>query len=340
MSAGPGGQAVGRWEPDFLERALELAERGRGTTRPNPVVGAVVVDDGEIVGEGWHERPGGPHAEVVALGAAGERARGATLYTTLEPCAHRGRTGACADAIVTAGIRRVVAAADDPYPLVNGRGFARLREAGVELELAGGELAARARRQNEAFRTWARLGRPFVIYKAAMTLDGRVAAAGGDARWISGAESRRLVHELRASVDAVAVGMGTVRAENPQLTARDVGASRQPRRLAFGRGPLPEGSELELRSGPLEDELRRLAGDDVQSLLLEGGPTLAGAFLRADLVDKLVLFVAPKLVGGDDAPPLFAGPAARRLADAVRLAGLETSRAGDDLVVTGYIHLP
>jgi diaminohydroxyphosphoribosylaminopyrimidine deaminase / 5-amino-6-(5-phosphoribosylamino)uracil reductase len=324
----------------YLERALELAERGRGTTRPNPVVGAVVVKDGEVVGEGWHERPGGPHAEVVALEAAGERARGSTLYVTLEPCAHHGRTPPCTEAVVDAGITRVVAAAPDPDPRTNGRGLDRLREAGVAVEAADDDLAARARRQNEAFRTAVALGRPFVTYKAAGTLDGRVAASSGEARWISGEVSRRLVHELRAASDAVAVGMGTVRADNPRLTARDVGAERQPRRLAFGQGPLPEGSELELVEGPVEEELRRLAAEGIQSLLLEGGPTLAGAFLRADLIDKLVLFLAPKLAGGDDAPPLFAGPAARTLADLVPLGGLEVRRAGDDVVVTGYVHDP
>jgi diaminohydroxyphosphoribosylaminopyrimidine deaminase/5-amino-6-(5-phosphoribosylamino)uracil reductase len=323
-----------------LERALELAERGRGTTRPNPVVGAVVVKDGEVVGEGWHERPGAPHAEVVALAAAGARARGATLYVTLEPCAHHGRTPPCVDAVVEAGVARVVAAAPDPDPRTNGRGLARLREAGIAVEAADEEVAARARRQNEAFRTAVALGRPFVTYKVAATLDGRVAAPSGEARWISGEESRRLVHELRAASDAVAVGMGTVRADNPRLTARDVGAKRQPRRLAFGQGPLPEGSDLELVEGPLEDELRRLAGDGVQSLLLEGGPTLAGAFLRADVIDKLVLFLAAKLAGGDDAPPLFAGPAAPTLATFVALTGLEARRVGEDLVVTGYIHEP
>jgi len=323
-----------------LERALELAERGRGTTKPNPIVGAVVVRDGEVVGEGWHERPGGPHAEVVALEAAGERARGATLYVTLEPCAHHGRTPPCAEAVVRAGLARVVVAAGDPDPRTNGIGLTHLREAGIEVELADDDLASRARRQNEAFRTAAALGRPFVTYKAAATLDGRLAASSGESRWISGEESRRLVHELRAVSDAVAVGMGTVRADNPRLTARDVGAERQPRRLAFGQGPLPEGSQLELVEGPVEDELRRLAGEGVQSLLLEGGPTLAGAFLRAELIDKVVLFLAPKLAGGDDAPPLFAGPAAPTLADLVALSGLEVRHAGDDLVVTAYVHEP
>jgi diaminohydroxyphosphoribosylaminopyrimidine deaminase/5-amino-6-(5-phosphoribosylamino)uracil reductase len=325
---------------DHLERALELAGRGRGTTHPNPVVGAVIVSDGEVVGEGWHERPGGPHAEVMALEAAGDRARGGVLYVTLEPCAHHGRTPPCSDAVAAAGIARVVVGTGDPDRRTNGAGIRRLREAGIEVELAEDDVARRARRQNEAYLTWVSLGRPFVTYKAAATMDGRLAASSGDAPWVSGEESRRRVHELRAASDAVAVGMGTVRADDPSLSARGVDAVRQPRRLAFGRGPLPEGSELELVEGPLEDELRRLASEDVQSLLLEGGPKLAGAFLRAGLIDKVVLFLAPKLIGGDDAPPLFAGPGARMLADAVPLSALEVGRAGDDLVLTAYIHEP
>ena len=325
---------------DPLERALELAERGRGRTRPNPIVGAVVVRDREVVGEGWHERAGEPHAEAMALEAAGERARGATLYVTLEPCAHEGRTPPCANAVIASGISRVVAATGDPDPRTNGQGFERLRAAGIEVEMAEGDLARQARRQNEAFLTWAAKGRPFVTYKAAMTLDGRLAAAGGDARWVSGEESRRRVHELRAASDAVAVGMGTARADEPRLDARDVAAVRQPRRLVFGQGPLPDGSDLELVSGPLDEELARLAGEEVQSLLLEGGPTIAGAFLRAGLIDKLLLFVAPKLVGGDDAPPLFAGPGARSLAEAVTVGELEVEQVGDDLLLTAYVNEP
>src|SRR6185436_15279518 len=272
----------------MLERALELAERGRGTTHPNPVVGAVVARGCEIVVEGWHERRGGPHAEVVALEAAGDAARGSTLYVTLEPCDHHGTTPPCVDAILAAGIARVVVGAKDPTR----DGIARLRGAGVEVELVD---LWEARQQNEAWLTWARLGRPFVTYKAAVTLDGRMTVPG--ARWVSGEESRRVVHELRAASDAVAVGMGTVRADNPRLDARDVDLLRQPRRFAFGQGPLPDGSELELLSGPLDDELERLAGENVQSLLLESGPTLASSFFQADLVDKLMLFVAPTISG-------------------------------------------
>jgi diaminohydroxyphosphoribosylaminopyrimidine deaminase/5-amino-6-(5-phosphoribosylamino)uracil reductase len=304
----------------MLERAVELAERGRGTTHPNPVVGAVVARGDEVVGEGWHERRGGPHAEVVALEAAGEAARGATLYSTLEPCDHHGTTPPCVDAILAAGIAKVVVGAKDPTR----DGIARLREVGVEVELA--DLWA-ARTQIEAWLTWARLGRPFVTYKAAVTLDGRMAVPG--ARWVSGEESRRVVHELRAASDAVAVGMGTVRADNPRLDARGVDVLRQPRRLAFGQGPLPEGSELELLSGPLDEELERLAEENVQSLLLESGPTLASSFFEADLVDKLMLFVAPTISG--------AGP---RLSAHVALTHQSARTVGDDVLLTAYVHEP
>ena len=227
-----------------------------------------------------------------------------------------------------AGVARVVAAVGDPNPKVDGRGFERLREAGVEVEVA--ELWD-ARVQNEAWRVWIAQGRPFVTYKVAATLDGRVTVPGS--RWVSGEASRRRVHELRASVDAVAVGMGTVRADNPALTARDVGALEQPRRLAFGRGPLPGGSELELRSGALEEELRALGADGVRSLLLEGGPTLATAFLASDLVDKLLVFVAPVLAG--------AGPHAfGALAEPRRLSHCSAEPVGEDVLLTAYVQEP
>jgi diaminohydroxyphosphoribosylaminopyrimidine deaminase / 5-amino-6-(5-phosphoribosylamino)uracil reductase len=308
----------------MLERAIELAERGRGTTHPNPVVGAVVVRDSEVVGEGWHQRKGGPHAEVVALDAAGEAARGATLFVTLEPCDHHGSQPPCVDAVIGAGVAKVVVGAKDPTR----EGIARLRDAGVEVDLVD---SWDARVQNEAWLTWARLGRPFVTYKAAVTLDGRMTIPGE--RWISGEESRRLVHELRAATDAVAVGMGTVRADDPRLDARDVDAPRQPRRLAFGKGPLPAGSELELVNGELEAELARLGGEGVQSLLLEGGATLAGAFFRAEVVDKLLLFVAPTLSG--EGPGLVSA-----LDEPVPLTRLSSRRIGQDLLLTAYVHEP
>jgi len=310
-----------------LERALELAERGRGTTHPNPVVGAVVVRDGVTVGEGWHERKGERHAEVIALAAAGERARGATLFVTMEPCAHHGSTAPCTEAVLAAGITKVVSGSLDPNPEARG-GLELLRRAGVAVEDAE-SFAARS--QNEAWRTWVARKRPFLILKLALTLDGRVAVPG--TRWVSGEEARRRVHELRAQVDAVAVGMGTVRADDPQLTARDVDAERQPRRLAFGRGPLPAGSQLELRTGALPNELAALAAEGVQSLLVEGGPTLAESFLRADLVDKMLLFLAPKLAGSGPqfAPDLHAPLELRRLT---------VERVGDDVLLGGYVHEP
>jgi diaminohydroxyphosphoribosylaminopyrimidine deaminase/5-amino-6-(5-phosphoribosylamino)uracil reductase len=312
-----------------LERTVELAERGRGSVEPtHPLVGALLVRDGEVVGEGWYAGPGSPHAEVAALTAAGERARGSTLYVSLEPCSHQGTTPPCADAVAEAGVARVVAAVGDPNPKVDGRGFERLRAAGVEVEVAD---LWEARLQNEAWRVWIARGRPFVTYKVAMTLDGRVTVPGS--RWVSGEASRRRVHELRASVDAVAVGMGTVRADDPALTARGVGAPTQPRRLAFGRGPLAEGSELELLSGPLEEELRTLAADGVRSLLLEGGPTLAASFLAADLVDKLLVFVAPTLAG-EGAGPVAALPEPRTL------TRLTSEPLGEDVLLTAYLHEP
>jgi diaminohydroxyphosphoribosylaminopyrimidine deaminase / 5-amino-6-(5-phosphoribosylamino)uracil reductase len=312
-----------------LERALELAERGRGQVEgTHPLVGAVLERDGEVVGEGWYAGRGMPHAEVAALAAAGERARGATLYVSLEPCSHHGTTPPCADAVVAAGVARVVAAVGDPNPKVNGQGFERLRAGGVEVEVA--DLWA-ARVQNEAWRVWIAQRRPLVTYKVAATVDGRVTVPGS--RWVSGEESRHRVHELRAASDAVAVGTGTVRADAPMLTARGVDVARQPRRLAFGRGPLPGGSELELRSGPLEEELHALGAEGVRSLLLEGGPTLARSFVTAGLVDKLLVFVAPRLAG--------AGPRAfgdLQAPQAVRHVSLE--RVGEDVLVSGYLREP
>jgi len=311
-----------------LERAIELAEAADRRAYPKPTVGAVVVAGGEVVGEGATE-PGrtGRHGELVALASAGERARRATLYVTMEPCAHHGSTPPCTEAVLAAGIARVVAGSLDPNPEAGG-GLERLRAAGVDVEL---DDRFEARRQNEAWRVWVRSGRPFVTYKVAASLDGRVTVPGR--RWVTGEESRRLVHGLRAASDAVAVGMGTVRADQPRLDARGVPVVRQPRRLAFGRGPLPEGSALELRPGRLEEELSMLAAEGVQSVLLEGGPSLGTAFLRAGLVDKLLLFVAPVLAGsgqrwvdGLDEPLVPVRSSSRRV--------------GDDAVIEAYLDEP
>ena len=309
-----------------LERALALVAAAPRSGYPNPTVGAVVVAaDGAILGEGVSEPAGGRHAEVVALDEAGAGAGGATLFVTMEPCAHHGRTPPCVDAILASGIARVVAACPDPTPKAGG-GAEALRAAGVEVELLD---LPEARTQNEAWRTWAARGRPYVVLKLAVSLDGRAVVPGR--RWVTGEESRRRVHELRAEVDAVAVGMGTVRADAPRLDARDVGATRQPRRLAFGRGPLPEGSELELRPGSIDDELAALAAEGVQSLLLEGGPTIGAAFLAAGLVDRLLVFVAPVLAG--DGPPML-GP----LPAPVDLGRPDVEQVGDDVLLDWRLH--
>ncbi len=318
----------GDGDGEFLERALALVRAAPGRAYPKPTVGAVVVSGGEVVGEGVTE-PGGRHGEVVALDAAGEAARGSSLYVTMEPCAHWGTTPPCTERALEAGVARVVAGSLDPNPEAAG-GLERLGAAGVETRLVD---SFEARAQNEAWRTWVSKGRPFVTYKLAVTLDGGTSVPGE--RWVSDEQSRRLVHELRAASDAVAVGMGTVRADAPRLDARDVPTPRgQPRRLAFGSGPLPAGSELELRSGALADELSALAGDGVQSLLLEGGPTLAGAFFAAALIDRVMVFVAPRLGG--------AGPVglATRLASPQPLSHLTARRVGDDVLFEAYVHNP
>ena len=310
-----------------LARAVELARAAAGRAYPKPTVGAVVVADGHVVGEGVTE-PGGRHGEAVALAVAGERARGATLYVSLEPCAHWGSNPPCAELIVEAGVARVVVGARDPNPVAAG-GVERLRAGGVEVELVD---SFEARQLDEAWRTWVRLRRPFVVLKAAVTLDFRVAIPGR--RWVSGAESRRLVHELRAQVDAVAVGAGTAEADRPRLDARDVPTPNgQPRRLVFARGELPAGLELERRAGPLEEELAALAADGVQSLLLEGGPTLAAAFLEAELVDKALLFVAPVVAGRG--PGLLAG-----LGSSIALSRMTARRVGGDVLLEAYVHEP
>jgi len=358
---------------NYMHRALALARRGVGKTSPNPAVGCVIVRDGVIVGEGWHRQAGGPHAEVFALGQAGEKARGGDVYVTLEPCSHHGKTPPCANALVFAGVRRVFAAMVDPNPKVAGSGVGLLRAAGIEVST--GLLERESRLLNEPFIKAITTGRPFVILKSAMTLDGRTATASGDARWISNEESRRYVHKLRATVDAVMVGAGTVAADDPELTCRLPGG-RDPVRVVVdsalgispaarllhldslaptivatlsGGGPKraavrESGAEILVcreRDGrvDLDDLLSRLGSRGVQSVLLEGGSRLAGEAVRRGLIDKFLLFFAPKMLGGDG-PGLFAGPGAEAMADAYRLRDLSLRRFGGDILVTGYPEAP
>jgi diaminohydroxyphosphoribosylaminopyrimidine deaminase/5-amino-6-(5-phosphoribosylamino)uracil reductase len=296
------GRATER-EVAAMERAITLARSGLGRTSPNPIVGCVVLDrDGHSVAEGFHASAGQPHAEIVALDAAGERARGGTAVVTLEPCRHTGRTGPCTAALLSAGIVRVVFACADPNPRAGG-GAQELRAAGVEV--ISGVLARDAARANEAWLHFARTGIPFVTWKFAATLDGRVAARDGSSRWITGPRARRDGHVLRSWSDAIVVGTGTALADDPALTVRLPGASRQPLRVVVGRRPLPKSARVFDGTAPtvvLAERdpllvLKRLAGRDVVSVLLEGGPTLAGAFLAAGAVDKVVAYLAPAFLG-------------------------------------------
>lgn len=326
-------------------RAIELASRGLGTTSPNPVVGSVILDpEGRMVGEGWHEYAGGPHAEAAALARAGSAARGGTAVITLEPCSHIGRTGACTTALLDAGLRRVVYAVTDPNPVAAG-GAAVLRAAGVDT--SGGLLASAAERGNEAWLHTVRRGRPFVIWKYAASLDGQVAAADGSSRWITGEPARRDVHRLRAEVDAIAVGVGTVLADDPQLTARlDSPAdapARQPLRVVFdrtGRTPatarvLDDAAETLITAEKPAEALTRLRERGVVSLLLEGGPTLAGAFWTEGLIDKVIGYIAPTVLGSG-LYPAVRDAGVDSISGAHRLRLDDVTRIGDDVRLTSY----
>jgi diaminohydroxyphosphoribosylaminopyrimidine deaminase/5-amino-6-(5-phosphoribosylamino)uracil reductase len=323
-----------------MRRALELADRGRTTVSPNPMVGCVVAVDTEIVAEGFHERAGGPHAEIVALRMAGSRARGATLYVTLEPCAHTGRTGPCTDAIIEAGVAEVVVATPDPNPPAAG-GADVLRSAGVNVAI--GLLEQEAKRQNEVFLHGVATGRPFVVAKAAISLDGRIAAADGTSQWLTGGATRLRVHTLRAEVDAVLVGSGTVIADDPHLTCRlDGYAGDQPLRVVLDRrgrvtadhrvcdNAAP--TEVIKRYDDLGEILRGLWQREVRSILVEGGASVLHAFLAADLVDRLHVHVAPVLLG-DAGRPLLAGPWANTLEDAPRFSLDAVEQLDDDALL-------
>lgn len=359
-----------------MQRAIELAELGRGHTRPNPLVGAVITRDDHVLGEGYHAAYGAEHAEVAALAACEIDPVGATMYVTLEPCCHQGQTPPCTEAIVNAGISRVVVASDDPTDKASGRGLGILRDEGIEVAVVDGEVSHSARLQNQPFRKHARTGRPLVTFKSAMSLDGHVATQTGDSKWISGEESRGLVHRWRAELDAVCVGIGTALADDPLLTARAPGATRQPTRVVFDSearlpadGQLsrtaPEvplvvvvsraaersrlerlkaaGAEIIVAAGGTEaervaDALDKLGAMGIQSMLLEGGPRLAGSFLDAGEVDEMRIFIAPLALGGRGARMSVEGEGADTIEHAHRAASMSVETVGRDVLIAARLN--
>jgi len=356
----------------YMKMALELAARARGRTSPNPMVGAVLVKDNRIVGQGYHARAGTPHAEVLALAEAGNEARGATLYVTLEPCCHHGRTGPCTEAVIAAGVARVVIAMRDPNPLVSGGGIRRLRDAGVEV--VTGVMEEEALELNEVFIKYITTGLPFVTAKAAMSLDGKIATHSGKSKWITGPEARAYGHCLRDWHDAILVGIGTVQADNPSLTTRlAAGGGRDPVRIildSMARTPLdaivvtqhseaptiiaatagapPERLEALRRAGAevlvvnegtrvdLKELVKILGKREITSLLIEGGAEVHGSAFAAEIVDKVVWFIAPKIIGGRDAPGPVGGLGAGDLSGAAELERVEVSCLGPDFCIEGY----
>ena len=357
----------------YMQMALDLAARGSGYTAPNPLVGAVVVKDQKVVGRGYHKRFGEAHAEVNALEEAGAKARGATLYVTLEPCNHTGKTPPCTEKILAAGIRRVVVAMGDPNPGVKGGGIDRLRAAGLEVVEDVAHRAAQ--RQNEFFLKHTRTGTPFVILKCAATLDGRIATRTGDAQWVSGPQSRGFVHALRHAVDGILVGVGTVKADDPSLTTRlPEGGGRDPQRIILdthlsipvNARVLTQSSKAQtiLVTGPDATESARrkveqtgarvltvpcrdgrvdlhvlmkiLGAEGFSSVLVEGGSRVCGAALRAGIVDKLYFFYAPKLLAGDDGIPISQGAGCERMQDCLNVHHLTVHRFGPDVMIEGY----
>ena len=357
----------------WMEMAYGLAEKARGRTSPNPLVGAVVVRDGVVAGAGFHEEPGKPHAEIIALGRAGTKTRGATLYVTLEPCVHWGRTPPCVDAVLAAGLGRVVVSAVDPNPLVDGRGLGRLKEAGIEV--SAGLLAERNAGLNETYIKYITRKTPFVTLKAALTVDGKIACRTGDSKWISAAATRDYVHLLRGEQDALMIGAGTLLADDPRLTVRHalwpgkkaIRIVLDPRlrfplgaRMLAARGggpilifagreaPAEKVRDLERRGAevllppaeagawPLDLVLAELGRREIAALLVEGGSRLFTSFIEARLADKAVLTLAPRLAGGTAAPGLFGGDGAAAMSEALPLRRTRTFAVGDDIVLEGY----
>lgn len=360
-------------EEKYMRMALELAAKARGYTSPNPLVGCVIVDAaGAVVGQGYHHKAGEAHAEVNALADAGPKAQGATAYVTLEPCSHYGRTGPCCEALIKAGIKRVVAAADDPNPLVAGKGFARLQQAGVEVKR--GVLAAQAYAQNEVFMHWMLSGLPFVAMKYAMTLDGKIATASGDAKWITGTEARTCGHRLRSIYDAILVGRQTVLADDPELTCR-LAAGKNPLRIILDRRlNLPQTSkvftdgkartitvaaedadpkkvaafnklpQVEVWQVPIEHNklsltaiLQRLSREKITSVLVEGGSQVHGAFFDAGLVQRVYAFIAPKMIGGAANISPVGGRGAAVIAEGLAVKHTEIKQLGTDFLITGRV---
>ena len=355
----------------WMRRALHLAEKGRGRTSPNPMVGAVLVKKGKIVGEGYHARAGEPHAEIVAIKNAGERAKGATLYLNLEPCTHYGKTPPCVPAVIEAGVKKVTVGTEDPNPLVKGRGVAHLRKAGIDVKL--GILEKECHRLNEAFFKYIVKHEPFIILKMAATLDGKLATRNGESQWITGESSRLFVHRLRDQVDGVVVGIGTVLKDDPLLTAR-IRGGRDPYRIVFdSRLRIPENAKVvdlspsktivattemadqdkierlqkkgvrvlisDSKSGKVDlySSLLKLGELGLMSLLLEGGSRINGSFLDQRLIDKIFLFLSPKLIGDPLAPGIFSGAGTASLKEAISVKDLKVRKIGEDILLEGYL---
>jgi diaminohydroxyphosphoribosylaminopyrimidine deaminase/5-amino-6-(5-phosphoribosylamino)uracil reductase len=332
----------------FMRRALTLAKKGMGSASPNPMVGAVVAKHGEIIGGGWHEAPGLPHAEVEALRAAGTNAEGAELFVTLEPCSTHGRTPPCVDAIISAGVARVVVGSLDPNPKHNGKGIEILERAGIKT--AVGVEEKKCRELNKAFFNWITTGRPYVLLKMAMTLDGKIAATNGDSKWVTGTQARKRVMELRRWADAIMVGAGTAEKDAPSLTYRGEKAKRrQPRRIVAARSMTPEqaaktlapGTQPEIIAASTEKEWRRamekLGEKEITSILVEGGGELAAALLKAKAVDEVEFHIAPKILGGRNSIPVVGGSDTVAMAEADKLDDIQIKRLGDDIAVVGRI---
>ena len=326
-----------RHEESYIVRALELAGKGAGLTSPGVMVGAVIVKDGRIVGEGFYTYDGVRHAEIIALEQAGTAAHGATVYTNLEPCSHHGRTPPCAKALIDAGVARVVTSMQDPNPEVNGRGMAMLRDAGVAVD--SGILEHEGRRLNEAFITYKTEGRPFGILKIAMTLDGKIATRHGESRWITSEESRAAVHRLRHRCDALVTGSGTVLADNPKLTDRSGLPRRRPLLpvILDRRGRITGVPDALIFGGTLNELSRELYSRETQSFLMESGPDLAFNALTSGIIDKIVIFLAPRILGGREVPAI-GGEGIGKLSDAVPLEGWTVEQTGPDLMLTAYVH--